>query len=454
MREQKAVVGSLLLGLYDEDGQLDHVGFTSAIPAAERTGLSEGAGGLVESAGLHRQRAWRAEPLEHRAVDGVGAAKAGAGGRGALRPGHRWPLPPRHGVPRWRPDKAPKQCTFDQLAPELRPSELKELFYPLSLLLDTPLIEGLRYEEDGDRRGRGARAYCPLGEPGACAVPIPRMGRQPADAELRLALRLRGRELRSGRADPRLARALSENAPLRSAALRPTISSMRCSPVTTPAPASDGIAIATSSRRSSVSRSVLRRRSASGNGWPAGSDRANSRSRRAPHICSRARRGTIGSTASHPAMRSASLSPSVRCRRKGGQIAASRLDRNRCVTGTVLRPCAWAHSVCCSRSRLVRKGREADLPSIGEARSLAAEWALVNDLGEPGQAHADVRADDAQERCASSFKRHRQSLTQRDSALRDGNRRRPAGNRTTPAPKGLRTHAAKLKRFEDSLKSA
>ena len=32
------------------------------------------------------------------------------------------------GFVRWRPDKDPRQCTFDQLAPELRPSELKELF--------------------------------------------------------------------------------------------------------------------------------------------------------------------------------------------------------------------------------------------------------------------------------------------------------------------------------------
>ena len=36
----------------------------------------------------------------------------------------------RHGTAllRWRPDKAPKQCTFEQLAPELRPSEIAELF--------------------------------------------------------------------------------------------------------------------------------------------------------------------------------------------------------------------------------------------------------------------------------------------------------------------------------------
>ena len=36
----------------------------------------------------------------------------------------------RHGTAllRWRPDKAPKQCTFEQLAPELKPSEIAELF--------------------------------------------------------------------------------------------------------------------------------------------------------------------------------------------------------------------------------------------------------------------------------------------------------------------------------------
>jgi ATP-dependent DNA ligase len=36
----------------------------------------------------------------------------------------------RHGtsIVRWRPDKDPKQCTFEQLAPELRPSQLQELF--------------------------------------------------------------------------------------------------------------------------------------------------------------------------------------------------------------------------------------------------------------------------------------------------------------------------------------
>jgi ATP dependent DNA ligase-like protein len=37
---RKRVVGSLLLGLYDADGLLDHVGFTSALSAAERAALT------------------------------------------------------------------------------------------------------------------------------------------------------------------------------------------------------------------------------------------------------------------------------------------------------------------------------------------------------------------------------------------------------------------------------
>ena len=41
MPTKKHEVGSLLLGLYDAEGLLDHVGFTSAIPAQERPALTE-----------------------------------------------------------------------------------------------------------------------------------------------------------------------------------------------------------------------------------------------------------------------------------------------------------------------------------------------------------------------------------------------------------------------------
>ena len=38
--DKKPLVGSLLLGLYDEEGKLDHVGFTSSISAKDRPGLT------------------------------------------------------------------------------------------------------------------------------------------------------------------------------------------------------------------------------------------------------------------------------------------------------------------------------------------------------------------------------------------------------------------------------
>ena len=121
-------VGSLLLGLYDEAGLLHHVGFTSAIPARERPALTRRLEALVEPPGFtgsapggpsrwatERSMTW--EPLRPQLVAEV---------RYDQVTGRRF----RHGTGflRWRPDKVPAQCTFDQLAPELRPSELAELF--------------------------------------------------------------------------------------------------------------------------------------------------------------------------------------------------------------------------------------------------------------------------------------------------------------------------------------
>jgi ATP-dependent DNA ligase len=126
--EKKKVVGSLLLGLYDDQGLLNHVGFTSAIPSAERPALTSELEALIEPPGFTgsapggpsrwntaRSMAW--EPLKPVLVVEV---------RYDQVTGRRF----RHGTGfvRWRPDKDPKQCTFEQLAPELKPSELKELF--------------------------------------------------------------------------------------------------------------------------------------------------------------------------------------------------------------------------------------------------------------------------------------------------------------------------------------
>jgi ATP-dependent DNA ligase len=126
--EKKHEVGSLLLGLYDEEGRLHHVGFTSAIPAKERPDLTQRLEAMIGSPGFtgnapggpsrwNTERTGRWEPLKPKLVVEV---------RYDQVTGRRF----RHGTAllRWRPDKAPKQCTFEQIAPELKPSEIAELF--------------------------------------------------------------------------------------------------------------------------------------------------------------------------------------------------------------------------------------------------------------------------------------------------------------------------------------
>lgn len=126
--EKKPVVGSLLLGLYDKDGTLHHVGFTSAIPSAERPELTQKLERLIAPPGFtgnapggpsrwNTERTAQWEPLKPVLVVEV---------RYDQVTGRRF----RHGTGfvRWRPDKDPEQCTFEQISPELRPSELKELF--------------------------------------------------------------------------------------------------------------------------------------------------------------------------------------------------------------------------------------------------------------------------------------------------------------------------------------
>jgi ATP-dependent DNA ligase len=108
-------VGSLLLGLYNEAGLLDYVGFTSSIPSAEREALTRRLEALIEPPGFTgrspggpsrwapgRDTAW--EPLRPELVVEIRYDHV-TGGRF------------RHGTTllRWRPDKAPRQCTADQL---------------------------------------------------------------------------------------------------------------------------------------------------------------------------------------------------------------------------------------------------------------------------------------------------------------------------------------------------
>jgi ATP-dependent DNA ligase len=123
----KTAIGSLLLGLHDDAGRLDHVGFTASFDAAQKKELLAIVEPLIAPPGFtgdapggqsrwatERSAAW--QPLRNELVVEV---------RYDQVTGCRF----RHGTTllRWRPDKAPAQCRMDQLARELRPAELEEL---------------------------------------------------------------------------------------------------------------------------------------------------------------------------------------------------------------------------------------------------------------------------------------------------------------------------------------
>jgi ATP-dependent DNA ligase len=111
----RKVVGSLLLGLYDGKGLLHHVGFTSAIKQEEKPALTAKLEQLIAAPGF------------------TGNAPGGPSRWSTERSGQWCPLKPklvievcydhfsgerfRHGtsILRWRPDKAPRQCSFEQL---------------------------------------------------------------------------------------------------------------------------------------------------------------------------------------------------------------------------------------------------------------------------------------------------------------------------------------------------
>jgi ATP-dependent DNA ligase len=113
--EGTKVVGSLLLGLYDDDGLLHHVGFTSSIRRQDKPALTKKLKPLVAPPGFtgnapggpsrwstERSGAW--QPLKPRLVIEV-CYDHFTGGR--FRHGTR--------LLRWRPDKTPGQCGLDQV---------------------------------------------------------------------------------------------------------------------------------------------------------------------------------------------------------------------------------------------------------------------------------------------------------------------------------------------------
>jgi ATP-dependent DNA ligase len=113
--EKARVVGSLLLGLYDDEGLLHHVGFCSGLKAAERPALTKKLETLVAPPGFtgrapggpsrwSTKRSTEWQPLKPKLVVEVQFDHV-SGGRF------------RHGTTllRWRPDKGPQQCTMEQL---------------------------------------------------------------------------------------------------------------------------------------------------------------------------------------------------------------------------------------------------------------------------------------------------------------------------------------------------
>ncbi len=122
------MVGSLLLGLYDAERVLHHVGIAASFTVARRTELVDELAPLREGAlEVHPWRAWRFDPTEHQRVPG-GGSRWNRGKDLSWEPlkiervaevaydhlqGSRF----RHAThfQRWRPDKRPEDCRYDQL---------------------------------------------------------------------------------------------------------------------------------------------------------------------------------------------------------------------------------------------------------------------------------------------------------------------------------------------------
>lgn len=112
---KEKVIGSLLLGLYDDAGLLNHIGFCSAFKADMRREMTPMLEKLIEPPGF------------------TGSAPGGPSRWSTERSAQWQPLRPelvlevewdhftngrfRHGTKflRWRPDKPPRKCTLDQV---------------------------------------------------------------------------------------------------------------------------------------------------------------------------------------------------------------------------------------------------------------------------------------------------------------------------------------------------
>ncbi len=128
------IVGSLLLGLYDDSGELQHIGVAASFPMARRAELVEElAPYRADAVSGHPWQSWaNAEPAT--GVHSDGHRMPGAQSRWNAGKDLSWvPLRPELVVEikydqlegrrlrhtgqflRWRPDREPRSCTYDQL---------------------------------------------------------------------------------------------------------------------------------------------------------------------------------------------------------------------------------------------------------------------------------------------------------------------------------------------------
>jgi ATP-dependent DNA ligase len=128
-KQMRDAVGSLLLGLYDDHGVLHHVGVTSAFTMAMRKRIAQELEPLRENAmNEHPWRAWTSEAAHATTRMPGGQSRWSAGKDLSWEPlriervcevkydrlqGDRF----RHATHflRWRPDKPPAACRYDQL---------------------------------------------------------------------------------------------------------------------------------------------------------------------------------------------------------------------------------------------------------------------------------------------------------------------------------------------------
>lgn len=123
---EKPLLGSLLLGIFDAEGKLQHVGVSAAFPAARRAELIEELAPLLVEPAEHPWSAWASAEADGR--------MPGAVSRWNAKKDLSWiPLDPvlvaevgydhmegtrfRHTTQfkRWRPDRTPESCTYEQL---------------------------------------------------------------------------------------------------------------------------------------------------------------------------------------------------------------------------------------------------------------------------------------------------------------------------------------------------